>query len=46
MGGKHDGNYISQKLLVIQPFVGFLLGEVARLYTVEDEALLTSAYWM
>ena len=31
---------------VNQPFVGFLLGDAAKLYTVEDEALLTSVYWM
>ena len=44
MGGKCDGNNISNKLPVNQPYVGFLLGEAAKLYTVEDEALLTSVY--
>ena len=46
MGGMHDGKDIRNKLPVNQPYVGFLLGEAAKLYTVEDEALLTSVYWM
>ena len=46
MGEKHDGNDISSKLPVIQTFVGFLLGEAAKLYIVEDEELPTSAYWV